>query len=154
MPTTSTIPRCVLGFAASLAALLGTARAEDDERTIRGLDEAWSRALEAGELDGAMACYAEDAVHAAAERASRRREAGDPRAFARRMEMPGYHAKLRHHARHGVSVARDGVGDRRVQGEDGRQRGTRRARGEAPRDLGEARRHLRVTAESLNFDAP
>ena len=154
MPTVSAVPRLFLGLAASIAALLGPARAEDDERTIRGLDEAWSRALEAGELDGAMACYAEDAVLllpnaplVAGKPAIRER-------FARRMEMPGYHASFVT-TRVTVSPSREmawEIGAFRVR--------TDGSAGPVER----VGKHLvtwekrdgtwRVTAESLNFDAP
>jgi uncharacterized protein (TIGR02246 family) len=154
MPTITTVPHLVLGLAASLAALLGPARAEDDQRTIRALDEAWSRALEAGDLDGAMACYAEDAVLLPPEAPLVSGRAAIRERFGRRMATPGYHASFVT-TRVTVSASREmawEIGAFRVK--------TDGSAGPVER----VGKHLvtwekrdgtwRVTAESLNFDAP
>jgi len=66
----------------------------DDERTIRAIDEAWSRALERRDLDGVMAHYAPEAVLLPMNApAVVGREAIRDR-FARRMQAPGYAARF------------------------------------------------------------
>ena len=76
----------------ALVAVLGSA--DDDERQIRLLDEAWSRALESKDLEAAMSNYAEDAVFLAPGAPIIEGKEQIRARFADRMSMPNYSASF------------------------------------------------------------
>jgi uncharacterized protein (TIGR02246 family) len=96
MARASAVPRLLAGLAASAAALLAPvrARAADDEQVIRALDAAWSRALEAKDLDGTVANYADDAVLLPPEAPLVEGKPAIRERFARRLATPGYRASF------------------------------------------------------------
>jgi uncharacterized protein (TIGR02246 family) len=65
-----------------------------DEREIRLLDEAWSRALEKKDLEAAMSNYAEDAVFLAPGAPIIQGKGRIRDRFAERMVLPGYSASF------------------------------------------------------------
>jgi len=143
------------GLAAAAPLLAGgAAHAQDDERAIRAIDEAWSRALEAKDLDGVVAAYADDAVLLLPEAPLVSGRSAIRERFARRLSTPGYHASFVT-TRVTVSPSREmawEIGAFKVK--------TDGSAGPVER----VGKHLvtwekrggtwQVTAESLNFDAP
>jgi ketosteroid isomerase-like protein len=155
MPTLSdALP--LLGLAACLLALSGAARGrEDEERTIRAQDEAWSRALEAKDLDGVMASYADDAVLLPPNAPLVSGKAAIRERFAGRLAAPGYQASFVT-TRVVVARARDvawELGVFRVVTKDEAGRPVLRV-GKHLVAWEKRGSHWKVTAESLNFDAP
>jgi uncharacterized protein (TIGR02246 family) len=155
MAHASAVPRLLVGLAASVAALLAPARvrAADDEQVIRALDAAWSRALEAKDLEGTVAHYADDAVLLPPDAPLVEGKPAIRERFARRLATAGYHASF---VTTRVTVA----------GAVAYELGAFHVTAAAPGGAAVARvgKHLvvwekragrwQVTAESLNFDAP
>jgi uncharacterized protein (TIGR02246 family) len=77
-----------------LAACAATRPAGDEERTIRELDAAWSRALASKDLDGVMSYYADEALFLAPGSPIVKGKEQIRMRFARRMSLPGYSASF------------------------------------------------------------
>jgi uncharacterized protein (TIGR02246 family) len=125
----------------------------EDEQAIRLLDEAWSRALETKDLEGAMSNYADDAVFLAPGAPLIQGKEKIRGRFAERLALPGYSASFVP-TRIVVATSRDmayelGTYRASFTGEDG---GVREVFGKHLVVWEKRAGRWQVTAESINPD--